>query len=311
MNFKKVDNANPSDDLVGLFFKCVYFTDNIGIFVYYINDQISYPKILLEKIELYNFTELFQFDLNDIIIGEDQFNTLPLLNDLIKINDKRFSLISSSKDKLVLYIILFDLYNNQQNIKIRLYKIDIYNLYNYKIFSDISTIMFNNYLTLSMSVCHSLKCENEYEDHFFTVLLFFNYINGSDYNINITSYFENQENTDNDNDDIIVPFPDAFQIDNNIFGYIIVNKIKIISIPKEIKLYSQEELLQKTEINVGNEINSFMDLIISPEKNVLKNDSIYFFEYQYLIQELDYDEFNNYSYKIYDYPENSSVDQRD
>ena len=310
-NYKIVDNANPSDDLIGLFFKCIYFSDNIGIFVYYINDQNSYPKILIEKIELYNFTDLFQFDLNDTIIGEDQFNTLPLLNDLIKINDKRFSLISSSKNKLILYVILFDLYNNQQNIKIRLYKIDIYNLYNYKIFSDISTIMFNNYLTLTMSVCNSLKCENEFEDHFYTVLLFFNYLNGSDYNINITSYFENQENTDNDDDDIIIPFPDAFQIDNNIFGYEIVHKIKIISIPKEIKLYSQGKIIKKSEINVGNEITSFIDLIISPDKNVLKNDSIYFFEYQCLIQELDYDGFNKYPYKIYDYPENSSVDQRD
>ena len=308
---KIVGHANVTDDNIGLFFKCIYFIDNIGIFVYYINDQYSYPKILIESIELYNFTDLFQFDLNDIIKGEEQFSTQPLLNDLIKINDKRFSLISSSKNRLVLYVILFDLYNNQQNIKIRLYKIDIYNLYNYKIFSDISTIMFNNYLTLSMSVCNSLKCENEYEDHFYTVLLFFNYLNGSDYNINITSYFENQENTDNDDDDIIIPFPDAFQIDNNIFGYEIVHKIKIISIPKEIKLYSQGKIIKKSEINVGNEITSFIDLIISPDKNVLKNDSIYFFEYQCLIQELDYDGFNKYPYKIYDYPENSSVDQRD
>ena len=311
MNFKIVDNANVTDDLIGLFFKCIFFSDNIGIFIYYINDQYSYPKILIEKIELYNFIDLFQFDLNDIIIGEEEFNTLPLLNDLIKINDKRFSLISSSKNKLVLYVILFDLYNNQQNIKIRLYKIDIYNLYNYKIFSDISTIMFNNYLTLSMSVCNSLKCENEYEDHFYTVLLFFNYINGSDYNINITSYFENQVNTDNDNDDIIIHFPNELQIDNNIFGFQIVQKIKIISIPNEIILYCEGKITRKSELKEGDETLSSVDFIISPKNDVIKNDSTYFFEYQCQISELDYDEFNKYSYKIYDYPENSSVDQRD
>jgi len=311
INSKIVDYANVTDDYIGLFFKGINFSDHIGIFAYYMNDQYSYPKILIEKIELYNFTDLFQFDLNEIIKGENQFNTQPFLNDLIKINDRRFSLISSSKNRLVLYIILFDLYNNQQNIKIRLYKIDIHNLYNYKIFSDISSIMFNNYLTLSFSVCKSLKCEDIYEDHFFTVLLFFNYINGSDYNINITSYFENQENTDLDNDDIIIPFPDVFQIDNNIFGFQIIHKIKIISLPKEIKLYSQGEFIKKQEINLEDEINSFIELVISPEKNILKNDSTYYLEYQYSIQELDYDSFNNYSYKIYDYPQNSSVNQRD
>ena len=162
-----------------------------------------------------------------------------------------------------------------------------------------------------MSVCNSLKCEDELNDQLFSVLLFFNYINGSDYNINITSYFENQENTDNDDDDIIIPFPDVFQIDNNIFGYIIVRKIKIISIPKEIKLYSQGYLFNKVEIKVGNEISSYIELVISPEKNVLKNDSTYFLEYQYPIQELSYDGFNNYSYKIYDYPKNSSANQKD
>ena len=309
INFKILDNANVTDDNIGLFFKCIYFSDNIGIFVYYINDQYSYPKILIEKIELFNFTDLFQFDLNDIIKGEEQFNTQPLLNDLIKINDKRFSIISSSKDKLVLYIILFDLYNNQQNIKIRLYKIDIYKLYNYKILSDISSIMFNNYLTLSMSVCNSFKCENEFEDHFFTVLLFFSYINGSDYNINITSYFENQENTTND--DIIIHFPNELIIDNNIFGYQIVQKIKIISIPNEIILYCEGKLTKRAELKEGDETLTSIDFIISPKNDVLKNESTYFFEYQCQISNLDYEEFNKYSYKIYDYPENSSVDQRD
>ena len=309
-NSKIIDHANVTDDLIGLFYKCIYFTDNIGIFVYYINDQNPYPKILIEKIQFYNCIDLFKFDLNDIIKEEEQFNTQPLLNDLIKINDKRFSLISSSKDKLVLYIILFDLYNNGQNIKIRLYKIDINNLYNYKIFSDISSIMYNNYLTLSMSACNSLKCEDEFEDNIFTVLLFFNYFNGSDYNFNISSYFENQENADNDDDDIIIPFPNVSQIDNNIFGYQIMKRIKIISIPNEIILYSRN-LADKSEIKEGDEINSNIDFIITPKNDTLKNDSTYFIEYQYLISELDYDEFNKFPYKIYDYPENPSVDQKD
>jgi len=72
---KIVDYANVTDDQIGLFFKSIYFSNNIGIFAYYANDQYSYPKILIEKIELYNFTDLFHFDLNDIIIGEDKFNT--------------------------------------------------------------------------------------------------------------------------------------------------------------------------------------------------------------------------------------------
>ena len=155
--------------------------------------------------------------------------------------------------------------------------------------------MYNNYLTLSMSACNSLKCENEYEDNFFTVLLFFNYFNGSDYNINISSSFENKENTGNDNDDIIISFPNVFQIDNNIFGYQITKKIKIISIPNGIILYSKGIISNKSEIKEGDEINTHIYFIITP-----KNDSTYFIEYQCQISELDYDEFNKFPYKIYD-----------
>ena len=167
---KNLEYADIFDDKIGLFFKCIHFFDNIGIFAYYASEQYSYPKILLENIDSYSINDLFQINLNDIIKEENQFNTQPLLNDLI-INDNRFSLISSSKDKLVLYIILFDLYNNQQNFKIRLNKIDNYNLYNYKIFSDLSSIMFNNYLALSISVCNSLICENEFDDTYYCFLV--------------------------------------------------------------------------------------------------------------------------------------------
>ena len=66
-NFKIVDNIKVANDQIGLFFKYIYFSDYIGIFVYDINDQYSYLKILIGKIELYSFTDLFQFDLNDII----------------------------------------------------------------------------------------------------------------------------------------------------------------------------------------------------------------------------------------------------
>ena len=310
-NSKILGYANIIDDQIGLFYKCIYFADNIGIFAYYIDGQNSYPKILVENINSNNFINLFQFDLNNIIKDEEQFNTEPLLNDLIKINEKRFSLISCSKNKLILYVNLFDLYNSRKNIKIRLFKIDIYKLYNYKIFSDISPIMFNNYLALSMSVCNSLNCEDDFSDPYFTVLLFFSYINGSDYNINTTSYFENRENIENDNDDIIIPFPNISQIDNNIFGYQVIEKIKIISIPNEIILYYKGNNITKKEIKIGEEINSNIDLIISPKNDVLKNDSTYFFEYRHNISEPTYDIFNSFAYKIYDYPENPSVDQRD
>ena len=117
-------------------------------------------------------TNLFSILMSEHNNETYKYKTDPLLNDLVKINYKRFSFISTSEERLILYIILFDLYNNYQNIKIRFYKIDIYILYNYKIHKDLSAILHNNYLTVSLSVCNSAHCE-EKNDLFFTTKMFF------------------------------------------------------------------------------------------------------------------------------------------
>ena len=179
-------------------------------------------------------------------------------------------------------------------------------------FIDLSSIMFNNYLVISMSVCNSLQCDNKDTDYFFTSLLFFSYFNNSDFNINITSYFSNIESDEyDDNDDITIPFPKNSKIDNNIFGYQILEKIKIISIPNEINLYLINGNYEKTEIKVGDEINpNNINITISPKNDIIKNNSIYFIEYQYLYTDPDYDTFNNYPDTIISYPEDSSIDDQ-
>ena len=117
------------------FNKCIHLRDNIGIFIYYLNhDDNSFPYVSIEDINKEaGINTLFNFNLLEIT-DEYQFNGYPHLNDLVKINNKRFSYISTSLDKIILYIILFDLYNNNENINIRYYKINLYDLYNYKIY---------------------------------------------------------------------------------------------------------------------------------------------------------------------------------
>ena len=292
------------------FNKCIYLGGNIGIFIYYLNhDDGSFPYISIEDIDIEKgINTLFNFNLEEIT-DEYQFNGYPHLNDLVKINNKRFSYISTSKDKIILYIILFDLYNNNEKINIRYYKIYLFDLYNYKIYLDLTSIVYNNFLVISMSVCNSLQCDNKDTDSFFTSLLFFSYYNSSDFNINITSYFSNFEN--DDNDDITIPFPKNIKIDNNIFGYQILEIIKITSIPKEINLYLINENNDTTEIKAGDEINpNNINITISPKHDTIKNNNTYFIEYQYKYSDPDYDTFNKYPDKIVSYPENSTIDDQ-
>ena len=295
------------------FNKCIHLGGNIGVFIYYLNhDDNSFPFISIEDIDIETgINNLFNFNLENIT-DIYQFNGYPTFNDLVKINNKRFSFISTSKDKIILFIILFDLYNNNENINIRYYKIYLYDLYNYKIYNEISSIVYNNFLVISMSVCNSLQCDNMETDSFFSSLLFFSYFNSSDFEINITSYFSNIKMDENDdNDDITIPFPNNIIIDNNIFGYQILEEIKITSIPNEIQLYLINENNEKTTIKIGDEINpNNINITISPKNDTIKNNNTYFIEYQYKYTDPDYDTFNKYPDKIVSYPENSSIDDQ-
>ena len=290
------------------FYKCIHLKENIGIFIYYLKYDFYFPLIRIEDINTKTgINTLFNFNLENIT-NIYQFNGYSYYNDLVKINNKRFSYISSSMNKTILYIILFDLYNNNKNINIRYYKINLYDFYYFKIYNDISSIMFNNFLVISLSVCNSLQCDQS-ADSFFTSLLFFSYFNSSDFRINITSYFSNNGN--DDNDDITIPFPNNIKIDNNIFGYQIQEKIKITSIPNEINFYLINENKGKKEIKIGDEINpNNINITISPKKDVIKNNNTYFIEYQYQYTDPDFDTFNQYPDIICSYPDNSSIDDQ-
>ena len=98
---------------------------------------------ILEINNNYTFIEKYNFQLNST--EGLNLNTGAIFNDMIKINDNRFSFISSSNDREKLYIILFDFYDNDKRIKERIYKIYLFDLYNYKIYKEITTIIYNNF----------------------------------------------------------------------------------------------------------------------------------------------------------------------
>ena len=302
----KLERPTFSSNEDFLFFKSIHLKENIGIFSYYIHFENVYPKILIYNMENNQFINMFEMNF-EYIISSYEFNNEPLLNDLIKINDNRFSLISASHDKTQLYITLFDLYNNDLNIKIRFYKIDLFNLYKYVIFNDLTSIIYNNLLTVSMSTCNTAQCN--YDDkNFFTSLLIFGFVNGSNNNIDNSTYVANPEN--NNSDDIYINFPNSTRIDNNIFGYQILQFIKIISIPYEINLYYINNG-DKKQVNIGDNNIPSDKLVISTKTDIIKNNSVYYIEYQIQYSDPDYDTFNQYPDIIIDYPENPTVDQKE
>ena len=118
-NIEKINSEEigtiEGDNVEEIFFKSINIKDNIGAFAFYLNENYgTTPQLQIIEINNngYSFSEKFNFQLYNFW----DYSSHSLLNDMIKINDKRFSFISSSYNREKLYIILFYFYNNDRTI---------------------------------------------------------------------------------------------------------------------------------------------------------------------------------------------------
>ena len=148
---EKIEYVNYEEET---FLKCIYFKEEIGIFIYYYyyneNGNIitpQYPKILFKgytcTTSFYGYTtttscNLYDYSNNfkETVLDKKKFNINILFNDIIKISDNKVCFISTSDNRDILYIVLLDIYGTDKII-IRYYDIELYSLYHYKIFKEL------------------------------------------------------------------------------------------------------------------------------------------------------------------------------
>ena len=94
----------------------------------------------------YNFDTMFRKNFGN---NYYQLQVEYLLNDLLKINNNRFSFISSSDNRQILFIFLFDLYDYDKNMKLRVFQS---NINEYKMVKEFSSVIYNNYLVFTSTV---------------------------------------------------------------------------------------------------------------------------------------------------------------
>ena len=212
--------------------------------------------------------------------------------------------MACSSDKSMLFILLFDLYNNDSNLKMRMYRIYLYNLYHMKVYLEIKTTLYNNYLVVSLSAN-----KNNPDTNYFSLLMILSYANVTDSIIDISPYLiENINNNGASNQtNFISKLQENIKIENNIFGYELVNEIKLIDFPSSLNFYNivsgNKILVNKSEILSNN-------YEIKQLENVIKNsEDIFFIEHQFIVKEPSYEKFNLYPVEIVDYPEGSTADQ--
>ena len=175
-----------------------------------------------------------------------------------------------------------DLYNENKNFQMRTYE---YNISPYKMTKEFSAHVFNGYLAFSSTV---------YDSKFFSIFMIFGFANGTDFIINISPYLMDNGQYNEENN-LVKRLLQSLKIDNNIFGYILVEQIKLVSYPIEIIFHSEDE---NTHLPNG----TIIDINYKLKQNwrVNKTSQYYYIDYQYLIKEQDYNSYESFANNIYE-----------
>ena len=284
-----ISNTGYNDHYSNIFYKGLHIMDNITAFMYFtkyetesyiLNLNVGYLENKKKFLSYLNFS----FDKNLI--------TSSRINSFIKLNNNRLSYIGVVAENISKFcIILFDLYNTFQNMKIRVF---YYDIKYYDIDEEFDGILCNNYLFITSTVINKGETNKYSNDLKYSIILIFGYVNGTDEYINIYKYIN--ENIDNENN-LISDLVEKAKIDNNIFGYeILKDRIKLEYIPEQLELYNK---------NISNNISLksgdilYNNYLLKIEKKF--DNSNNYLEYQIMLMEADYDTLNNYSSDIINY----------
>ena len=161
------------------------------------------------------------------------FNIRDSPNDFIKINDEKvvFMYMSESINN-ELVIIIIDVNLLKESLEAKEFSID---LDDYSP-TQIKGFGYNGYLLFSATCKEDdYYYNNENSNNYLSMFMAFGYFNGTDNLIDITKFLNKKAHEIKDS--FIYFLYDNLKVENNIFGYIPLSAIKIVSFPKELSLY--------------------------------------------------------------------------
>ena len=210
-----IKNNNP-------FYKCIYLKEEIGIFAYFYNN--SYPILLFKEFNHNNSPKINDYIIKEIILNKTHFYSNIMMNDIIKLTNNKICFCSTSEQKDKIYIILINLFD-EIKYKIRYYKIEILQLYNYILHLDIGIHNYNNFFIAFGFSYVNQNIVGDIHDRAFNSLLIFSYPNSTDNALYLDNYLYNYSTFKS----IDINLEKDVKIENNIFGYIF-SGIQIINL---------------------------------------------------------------------------------
>ena len=286
----------------GVFSKCLYLKENYGAFIYYTKgyDDIKIPfeiykftQEISDDVDTYSFESILSKDLKDV---EQRFISDVPLNDFVKVDENRLifistvrgNIIDASSDKynFTLHILFLDLYQAYTKLKIRQFYFD---LSGHQIRKELTGYIYNGYFVLTATV---VKPQSYISEDYFSILIFFGYANGTDFEIDIYPYLMDIDDYDTGNN-LFNFLIEKLKIDNNIFKYEKIDMINLVAIPDELLFYNKTDGNKDETKLIHN--NDFFgpEHFLAQNLGLNKENKYYFLDYQYIIQEPDYDTFYN------------------
>ena len=167
---------------------------------------------------------------------------------------------------------------------IRYYSIEIENNNNFNLFNEVKATLYNNFICITVSYCYENKCADDVSHYSSFFIL--NYANNSDNSLDlITHLYETNEYIDND---FCLNLSEKLVINNNVFGYV-YKGIQIIDYQKNIYLKNNDIIIEKNSIILKDEC-----ITLSFDNSENFEAMNYTIEYEYILNEPDYQYSNNY-----------------
>ena len=283
-----VDPTNRDKD--GVFFKSVELPDNKRAFMIYYSGNADELHFNIYQFSKNNDNSMTKTDILKSKTTGYWFLAYVTFNDIYTINDNRIAIVTSSANKEVLVFLMYDLYNDYKNFIRRRY---FFNIKGFPLNKELSLHSFNDYLIFTMT-----------GGEYFADLMIFGFANGTDSVIDIAPYLIDSPNY-NQNLNLLREMYNNITIDNNIFGYVKVEQIKIVSIPEQLKFYNGKDE-SKIEITNDEIIDINIDYSLYQIKNLIKTDVYYDLYYQGKIKELEYDSFYAQSHQHEKYAQDNN-----
>ena len=268
-----------SEDGFGHFVKLLYLKDYYAVLAYFTDYwTTSSFKFRIVKYNNYNFEDHLTRNFSD-------FNFLEGLgyNGLFKLDDNRlvFTTVQDAEDRN-LYFFVIDLYEEYSKMKIRRFNMKYPNQ---RFIKESSVSYYNGYITLAATIGDS---EDEFPTGIKALLMIFGFGNGTDFEIDISPYLMDTGYYNKANN-LFNRLMLNLTIDNNIFGYEKVYKIRLVKICPELLFYRGE--YNKTQESNEFPLNDVFDenITLLQNKTIKKEENkLYTLEYQYFVKQPNY-----------------------